>query len=279
MLLVNPCEFLPHGPETTASEPEMPITPLYEVLQWGSHAGFVCEEQSAAQTDEQSSTEEISMQRNSAWKSLRAAGDAYLRKMLGISQLLSQPIEEGLGQTKTGATSHQPEKEIYMKQLNSTMICGLPVRVLDTLAIVALLMGLSVLPAAAADKGCSDASLKGDYAYAVNGTSVTIPPVGLVAILGKITADGKGSFSGSVNGSIAGIVILTDVPITGTYGVASDCTGTLTTDYPGFTAHFSLVLVEDSKRAQLVETDAGAVGTGTVNPVSIHAGQGEPISN
>ena len=166
-----------------------------------------------------------------------------------------------------------------MKQLNSTMICGLPVRVLDTLAIVALLMGLSVLPAAAADKGCSDASLKGDYAYAVNGTSVTIPPVGLVAILGKITADGKGSFSGSVNGSIAGIVILTDVPITGTYGVASDCTGTLTTDYPGFTAHFSLVLVEDSKRAQLVETDAGAVGTGTVNPVSIHAGQAEPISN
>lgn len=35
-------------------------------------------------------------------------GDVYLRKMLGISQLLSQPIEKGLGQTKTGATSHQP---------------------------------------------------------------------------------------------------------------------------------------------------------------------------
>jgi hypothetical protein len=179
---------------------------------------------------------------------------------------------------KTGATSHQPEKETYMKQLNSRMICGLPARVLDTLPILALLMGLSVLPAAADDKGCSDASLKGDYAYAVNGTSLTIQPVGPVAILGKITADGKGSFSGSINGSIAGI-ILTDVPITGTYGVASDCTGTLTTDYPAFTAHFSLVLFEDSKRAQLVETDAGTVGTGTVNPVSIHAGRGEPISD
>ena len=35
-------------------------------------------------------------------------------------------------------------------------------------------------------------------------------------------------------------------------------------------AHFSLVLVEDGKRAQLVETDAGAVATGTVNPVNIH---------
>jgi hypothetical protein len=144
------------------------------------------------------------------------------------------------------------------------MICGLPARVLATVAIVALLMGLSVLPAAADDKGCSDASLKGDYAYAVNGTSLTIPPVGPVAILGKITADGKGSFSGSINGSIAGY-ILTDVPIAGTYSVGSDCTGTLTTFYPAFTAHFSLVLVEGSKRAELVGTDAGTVGTGTVN--------------
>ena len=154
-----------------------------------------------------------------------------------------------------------------MKQLNSTMICGLPARVLGTLAIAALLMGLSVLPAAADDKGCSNASLKGDYAYAVNATSLTIPPVGPVAILGKITADGKGSFSGSINGSIVGY-ILTDVPISGTYSVASDCTGTLTTVYPAFTARFSLVLVEGvkgSKRAELLAIDAGTVGTGTVN--------------
>ena len=152
-----------------------------------------------------------------------------------------------------------------MKHLNSTMICGLPARVLGTFAIAALLMGLSVLPAAADDdKSCSNASLKGDYAYAVNGTSLTIPPVGPVAILGKITADGNGSFSGSINVNLTGIII-TDVPVTGTYSVASDCTGTLTTVYPAFTAHFSLVLVEGSKRAELVETDAGTVGTGTVN--------------
>ena len=147
------------------------------------------------------------------------------------------------------------------------MICGLPARVLGTLAIAALLMGLSVLPAAAADKGCSNSSLEGDYAYAVNSTSLTIAPVGPVAILGKITADGQGSFSGSINGSIAGN-ILTDVPITGTYSVASDCTGTLTTVYPAYTAHFSLVLVEGvkgSKRAELLAIAAGTVGTGTVN--------------
>ena len=114
--------------------------------------------------------------------------------------------------------------------------------------------------------GCSNRTLSGDYAYAVNSTSL-IPPVGPLAILGRITADGKGSFSGSINGSIVGTII-TDVPVTGTYSVASDCTGTLTTFYPAHTAHFSLVLVEGvkgSKRAELLTNDAGEVGTGTVN--------------
>ena len=93
-------------------------------------------------------------------------------------------------------------------------------------------------------------------------------PLGPVAILGKITLDGKGAFSGSVNGSIAGAFILIDVPVTGTYSVASDCTGTLTTFYSGFTGHFRLVLVQgpkDGKTAQLVEIDEGAVGAGSVN--------------
>jgi hypothetical protein len=136
------------------------------------------------------------------------------------------------------------------------------------MAIAAVLMGLGVLPAVADDKGCSDASLKGDYAYAANGTGVTIQPIGPVAILGKITLDGKGAFSGSVNGSIAGAFLLTDTLITGAYSVASDCTGTLTTFYPAFTAHFRLVLVQGAKggkTAELVEIDLGAVGTGSVN--------------
>jgi len=207
-------------------------------------------------------------------------GDVYLRKMLGISQLLSQPIEKGLGQTKPGY-SHQPEKEIDVKQLSSKTICGLPAEVLITMAIAAALMGLTVLPAVADDKGCSDASLKGDYAYEVIGTAVTLPPAGPVGILGKITLDGNGAFSGSVNGSIAGVIQLTDVPVTGTYSVASDCTGTLTTNYPGVTVHFNLVLVEGAKGRNAAELVSGETGpaTGTLNPVSIHSGRGERFSD
>ena len=169
-----------------------------------------------------------------------------------------------------------------MKQLSSKTICGLPAKVLITMAIAAVLMGLTVLPAVADDKGCSDASLKGDYAYAVNGTAVTTPPAGPIAILGKITLDGKGAFSGSVNGSIAGAFVLTDAPVTGTYSVASDCTGTLTTNYPAITVHFSLVLIEGAKggmTAELVGIDVGGAVTGTVNPISIHRGRGESLSD
>lgn len=136
------------------------------------------------------------------------------------------------------------------------------------LTVLTLLLAFNIIPTSA-NNGCSNATLNGDYGYLATGTS-TIPPVGSVAVLGKITLDGKGNFTGSATGSIAGN-ILTDMPITGTYGIASDCTGTLTIIYPAFTAHFSLVLVEGVEgrsEAVLVETDADTVATGTINPVS-----------
>jgi hypothetical protein len=123
-------------------------------------------------------------------------------------------------------------------------------------------------PAFASDV-CKNADLEGTYVYSVDATSLTIPPVGPLAILGKITLNGKGNFAGTINGSIAG-EILPDVPITGTYSIADDCTGSFTTIYPLFTAHFSLVLVDGGdhrKQAKLLAIDAGTVGTGAVKPM------------
>jgi hypothetical protein len=137
------------------------------------------------------------------------------------------------------------------------------------LVLPALAMALQSVPAFA-DDVCKNADLKGAYAYSVDATSLTIPPVGPLAILGKITLDGKGNFAGTINGSIAG-EILPEVPITGTYSIADDCTGSFTTIYPLFTAHFSVVLVDgvDHRRqAELLAIDAGTVGTGAVKPMT-----------
>jgi hypothetical protein len=137
------------------------------------------------------------------------------------------------------------------------------------LVLSSLAMALHSAPAFAADV-CKDADLEGAYVYSVDATSLTIPPVGPLAILGKITLDGKGNFAGTINGSIAG-EILPEVPITGTYSIADDCAGSFTTIYPLFTAHFSLVLVDGvdhRKHAELLATDAGTVGIGAVKPMT-----------
>jgi len=136
------------------------------------------------------------------------------------------------------------------------------------LVLASLAMEVHSAPAFAAEV-CTNSDLSGAYVYSVNATSLSIPPVGPLAILGRISVDGKGNFAGAINGSIAG-EILPDVPITGTYTIASDCTGTLTTIYPLFTAHFSLVLVDGvdrRKQAELLAIDAGTVGTGAVKPM------------
>ena len=133
------------------------------------------------------------------------------------------------------------------------------------LALSSLAVALHSAPAFAADV-CTNADLGGAYVYSVNGTSLTVPPVGPLAILGKITLDGKGNFAGTIQGSIAG-EILPEVPISGTYSIAGDCTGSFVTIYPLFTAHFSLVLVDGvdrRKHAELLAIDAGTVGTGAV---------------
>jgi len=141
------------------------------------------------------------------------------------------------------------------------------VRMLGALLLVA--MALHSAPAFAGDV-CNNADLDGAYAYYVGGTAVNVPTLGPVAILGKVTVDGRGHFAGTVNGGIAGAFNLTDLPITGSYSIADDCTGSWTTNYPSITIQWSLVLVDDldgRKHAELVETDLAGVSTGTVKPM------------
>ena len=86
--------------------------------------------------------------------------------------------------------------------------------------------------------------------------------------MGKITLDGRGNFREQAVGASSGTPYR--FPITGSYLIADDCTRGFTTIYPGLTAHFSLVLVDDidgRKHAELVGTDTGSVATGTVKPI------------
>jgi hypothetical protein len=105
---------------------------------------------------------------------------------------------------------------------------------------------------------CTLAGLKGNFGLEASGVFLG---VGAVALDGLFTLDGKGNVSGTESGSIAGS-IFTGQSISGTYTVASNCTGTMAVTVLGQTEHSSFVVTNSGKGLLIVETDANTVVSG-----------------
>jgi len=107
---------------------------------------------------------------------------------------------------------------------------------------------------------CSNANVTGKYGFASGGLDKNGNPI---RVLGYFKANGKGKFTGTETGSDNGSVVI-NVPITGTYSVNSDCTGSgTTTPKGGKASHFSLVVVSGGKNLQFLITDSPNVQAGT----------------
>jgi hypothetical protein len=132
-----------------------------------------------------------------------------------------------------------------------------------TIAAIAALV-LSMVPAAkAADKGCSNASIKGTYAF--KGTGSHFPPTGaaLLDVVFAQTFDGNGALTATgIQSDNGNILQLTQ---TGTYTVNPDCTGTYTALVSplGFTVHFFFVIADSGSELIVISTDAHTVLAGT----------------
>ena len=118
--------------------------------------------------------------------------------------------------------------------------------------------------AGAADKGCSNATLKGTFAdkdlgffIAPNAAPIPFAAVNLITFDGNghMTASGIGSVNGSAGAQTE----------TGTYTVKPDCTGTYTVEISpgGFAAHAFFVLDDSGNELQIIVTDPGGVITCT----------------
>lgn len=126
-----------------------------------------------------------------------------------------------------------------------------------------LLAAAAVLALGLAASGqCSNANLTGKYGFSAGGLDKNGNPIRL---LGYINANGKGTFTGTETGSDNGSVF-TNVPLSGTYSIKSDCTGSGTSKLKGQknTNHFTLVVVSGGKNLQFLSTDAPNVQAGTV---------------
>jgi len=131
-----------------------------------------------------------------------------------------------------------------------------------TMATVAGI-ALMVAPAANADnKGCSNASLKGTFAF--TGTGIVVAPpqlAGTSAEVGTQSFDGSGGTTYAATLSANGNII----PVTakGTYTVNSDCTGTMTVVVAPFgaTIHLFFAIADSGAEFHAMETEMGFIIT------------------
>jgi hypothetical protein len=110
---------------------------------------------------------------------------------------------------------------------------------------------------------CSAKTLDGNYGYVVTGTNVggALVPGPVVAV-GSATADGAGHLSATDTVSVNGTILRR--AISGAYTVNANCTGQLTfTDNFGQTTNLDFVAVQNGREFSLIQTDIGAVTTGT----------------
>jgi hypothetical protein len=129
------------------------------------------------------------------------------------------------------------------------------------LFIAALALGASG-PAHAA--GCTLATLKGTYVYALEGFKTTgdtaasrVP----IASAGRDVYRGDGTVQGVDSTSVNGTV--QRGPFKGTYTLASDCSGSVTlTDSSGATTHWDIYVLDSGAAVSFVQADPGMVASG-----------------
>jgi hypothetical protein len=145
-------------------------------------------------------------------------------------------------------------KETTMKRSN----------IATTFAFAAVaVLALSIAPAAKADdRGCSNATVRGTFAYTSTGF-ITAPPdfAGPFAETGTQTFDGRGGTTATVMSSQNGNIL--PLTITGTYTVNPDCTGTMTLQVSpiAVTVDVYFVIDDSGNGFQAIETDSGFVIT------------------
>lgn len=124
-------------------------------------------------------------------------------------------------------------------------------------------LALRVSPTAQADDVCSNATLRGAFAFTSTGF-ITAPPAlaGPFAIVGRQTFDGNGSFTAAATVSQNGNII--PVTLEGPYTANPNCTGTFAAHISpvDITTHLFFVIDDDGRELQVIQTDPGVVVTG-----------------
>ena|SRR5882724_5263069 len=135
---------------------------------------------------------------------------------------------------------------------------------IGTVAIVIWARRIAAPPKIHADDGCTNASLNGAYGYSQSGFFYSQNGLGLFGATGRFAADGNGALTGADTLSVDGSVVR-GRKYTGTYSIASDCSGSIVLQTSAGTTNFDVVLNNNGQEVNLVETDANTIITGTAH--------------
>ena len=121
-------------------------------------------------------------------------------------------------------------------------------------------------------ESCTNVGIKGNFGVESAGIFLTGAPsiLGPVAFVGELLFNVNASGAGVIGGHIAGsengtIFTFTQTPVTGSYSVNANCTGTATITPQGKSAlNYSFVVVNSGKELLAVETDEHTVVSGTL---------------
>lgn len=107
---------------------------------------------------------------------------------------------------------------------------------------------------------CTNLAVKRKYSLELTG----ITPQGQSAMVGQLVLNGIGGISGRGTLSLYGS-ITNNVPVTGTYAINADCTGTAKITPQGLSPiNLSLLVVNIDKEILALETDTGTIVAGTL---------------
>ena len=116
----------------------------------------------------------------------------------------------------------------------------------------------SASAATAASRGCSDSTIKGDYAFTIHGQIMTPGGPLLVDGIAKTTFDGNGNLTQVDAVAVGGNLPVIWRPGVGTYKLNADCTGTMTLiDQGEQPLHLAILVSQSGGHIRAVVTDPG----------------------
>ncbi len=142
-------------------------------------------------------------------------------------------------------------------------------RRIAVLTSVCILATAGTLALAGTGSACSNATLKGTYAFGTVGWVISGGTTAPVSVAGFNQFNGAGTGTGVFTANINGVVVNSNTPSTLTYTINADCTGTVVANSAGRLTHLNVYVSPSGQGFSVIQTDPGNIIGTTATRLSV----------